>query len=401
MSREVVKEVQATRVFYENKNDQEHEILVNRGGARSTKSYSITQLLSERFATSKKRKILILRKTLPSLKLSTHKVFKEIWGDWGLFPGRIREEKMTLDYYIGNNWLHFGSLDDPEKIKSTDWNDIMLEEANEFTYEDFIQLRLRMSTDPAKGDPINQMFLCLNPVDENHWIKTKVVDVFPECRDIHSSFLDNPFLSEAYKKLLRGLEYTDPNKWKIYGLGEWGSLENVIYPTWTAVDRMPNPELVDETFYGLDFGFNAPSAMVKIQLVDMVPYEEQVLYQSGLTNTDLITEIKKLKVSENDPIYCDNAEPDRIEEIRRAGFNAMPADKARNPGIDFCQSLAPNVLKSSTDLVKEIRGYSWKQDKNMVVLDEPVKFNDHLMDARRYAYYTHIGKRADFKIRWL
>lgn len=394
-------EVQATKVFYKNKNDQEHSILVNRGGARSTKSYSLTQLLSERFLSCKKRKILILRKTLPSLKLSTYKVFKEIWKDWGVFPGRIREEKMTLDYYYGDNWLHFGSLDDPEKIKSTDWNDIWMEEANEFTYDDYSQLRLRMSTEPSKGDPINQMFMSLNPVDENHWIKTKVVDVEEECIDIHSSFLDNPFLPAAYIKLLKGLERTDPNKWKIYGLGEWGSLENIIYPNWTPVNRMPNEELIDETFYGLDFGFNAPSAMVKVQLVDMVPYEEQMLYESGLTNTDLIGRIKELKVSENDPIYCDNAEPDRIEEIRRAGFNAMPADKARPAGIDFCQSLTPNILKSSTDLIKEIRGYSWKQDKNMVVLDEPVKFNDHLMDARRYAYYSHIGKRADFSIRWL
>ena len=399
MSQEL--EVQATRIFYINKEDQDHAILINRGGARSTKSYSITQLISERFGNCTNRKILILRKTLPSLKLSTYKVFMDMWKEWGLFPGRIQEKKMSLDYYLGSNWIHFGSLDDPEKIKSTDWNDIMMEEANEFTYDDFSQLRLRMSTDPHPGDPINQMFMLLNPVDENHWIKTKVVDVEPEARDIHSSFLDNPFLSPAYKKLLRGLEKTDPNKWKIYGLGEWGSLENVIYPNWTSVDRMPNPELVDETFYGLDFGFNAPSALVKIQLVDMVPYEEQILYQSGLTNTDLIDEIKKLKISENDPIYCDNAEPDRIEEIRRAGFNAMPADKARAPGIDFCQSLNPNILKSSTELVKEIRGYSWKQDKNMVVLDEPVKFNDHLMDARRYAYYSHIGKRADFSIRWL
>ena len=391
-------EIQATNVFYKN-----HEctapIVINRGGARSTKSYSVSQLLSTRLINSKKRKILVLRKTLPSLKLSVYKDFKGIWKDWGV-AGRIREEKMTLDYYYGDNWLHFGGLDDPEKIKSTDWNDIMMEEMTDFTLDDFKQLRLRTSARVAKGDPPNQIFGCLNPIDEYHWIKEHVLDVMPDAVDIHSTYKDNPFLQPAYIKMIESLKEQDPNHWRIYGEGEWGCLENIIYSNWATVNEIPE-EGIDEVFYGLDFGYNAPSALVKVSMVDEVPYEEELIYESGLTNTDLIARIKTLDIDPHDPIYCDNAEPDRIEEICRAGFNAIPADKAREPGIDFVKSLTTIIHKGSTNLIKEIRGYSWRQDKNGRVLDEPVKFNDHLMDARRYAYYTHLGKRQEFSIRWL
>ena len=221
----------------------------------------------------------------------------------------------------------------------------------------------------------------------------------PDAVDIHSTYKDNPFLQPAYIKMIESLREQDPNHWRIYGEGEWGSLENIIYSNWITVNELP--EEIDEVFYGLDFGFNAPSALVKVSMLDEVPYEEELIYESGLTNTDLIARLKTLDIDENDPIYCDNAEPDRIEEICRAGFNAIPADKARDPGIDFVKSLTTMILKGSTNLIKEIRGYSWRQDKNGRVLDEPVKFNDHLMDARRYAYYTHLGKRQEFSIRWL
>ena len=391
-------EIQATNVFY--KNDRcKAPIIINRGGARSTKSYSISQLLSTRLVNCKKRKILVLRKTLPSLKLSVYKDFKGIWSDWGII-NRIKEEKQTLDYYYGDNWLHFGGLDDPEKIKSTDWNDIMMEEMTDFNLDDFKQLRLRTSARVAKGDPPNQIFGCLNPIDEHHWIKEHVIDKIPGVVDIHSSYKDNPFLSQAYVDMIESLEEQDPNQWRIYGLGEWGSLENIIYSNWETVDAIPE-EGVDEVFYGLDFGFNAPSGLIKVTMVDEEPFEEELIYESGLTNTDLIGRLKTLKINPNDPIYCDNAEPDRIEEILRAGFNAIPADKAKIAGIDFVKSLFTRILKSSAQLIKEVRGYSWRQDKNGRVLDEPVKFNDHLMDARRYAYYTHLGKRQEFSIRWL
>ena len=133
--------LQITRVFYETQNCT-NQIVVNRGGARSSKSYSIAQLLSLKFLQEKSKKILILRKTLPSLRITVLPVMKEIWQ--GLEVNQyIKEEKVPLDYHFANNWIHFGSLDDPEKIKSSDWNYIWIEEANEFTYEDFVTLKLR------------------------------------------------------------------------------------------------------------------------------------------------------------------------------------------------------------------------------------------------------------------
>lgn len=399
-----MKEVQVTGVYYKMKNAK-NKVIVSRGGARSSKSHSVFQIYSEKFLSEKKKKFLILRKTLPSMKLSALKDMKAMWQDWGLTigpDGDIREEKMNLDYYFQDNWVHFGALDDPEKIKSTEWNYILMEEANEFTYEDFKQLRLRMSAPSEDGKP-NQMHLLLNPADEFHWIKTKVVDGMTGVLDIHSCYKDNPFLPQEYIDILLELKEQDPNQWAVYGLGEWGKLGNVIYEKWEVIDDDQFPEDPDETIYGLDFGFNAPSALVEIAINDLTDfYERELLYKTELTNSDLIAILEELIPEESrcDPIYCDCAEPDRIQEIKNAGFNAKPADKSVKSGIDFVKRHKTKITRSSTNLIKEKRGYSWKTDKDGRVYDDPVKFNDHCLDGERYAMYTHLGKRKEYNFRW-
>jgi phage terminase large subunit len=108
-----------------------------------------------------------------------------------------------------------------------------------------------------------------------------------------------------------------------------------------------------------------------------------------MTNGDLIERIQGIIFNKSSCIYADSAEPDRIEEIKRAGFNILPADKSVKDGIDLMKRLQLKISKSSSNIIKEIRAYSWKKDKDKNVLDEPVKFKDHAMDAIRYAVFTH------------
>ncbi|MDW7973526.1 MAG: phage terminase large subunit, partial [Thermodesulfovibrio sp.] len=159
-------QLKATKVFYRNLNSKA-KVVLNRGGARSSKSYSILQVLIYKFLTEEKKKFLIMRKTFPSLRITTWYDFKKIISELGI-EHKIKEEKKFFNYYYKDNFLHFGSLDDVEKIKSSSWNYIFLEEATEFDYEEYVTLKLRLSA-PSVDGKRNQMFLAFNPIDENHW----------------------------------------------------------------------------------------------------------------------------------------------------------------------------------------------------------------------------------------
>ena len=391
------REIEATEVFYTNE-ESDAKILVNRGGARSSKSYSITQLLTQRFLAVPGRKILVLRKTLPSLRLSTYPVFINMIRDWG-YTEYVQAEKTLMNYYFNDAWLHFGSLDDPEKIKSSDWNDIFLEEATEFTYEDFQILKLRLSS-PECGGLRNQMFLSFNPVDEFHWIKSQIVEAPSEdSQEITSNYKMNPFLSTDYIAELEKLILQDANYHRIYAKGEWGKLENLIFSNW-RVHKEVWPTSFYETVYGVDFGFNAPSAVIEIGIdVDLENiYLKEVVYQSQLTTPELITLTKEnLTIDDftKPEMYMDDAEPDRIEEFSQAGFNVFPADKAVNSGIEFMKRFALHIHPDSINLQKEFQGYAWKKDRNGRPIDTPIKFRDHGIDPSRYGIFTHLKHIVD------
>jgi len=139
------------------------------------------------------------------------------------------------------------------------------------------------------------------------------------------------------------------------------------------------------------FGFNNATALVKIGERDQEIYIDETLYESGLTNTDLITRMNDLIKNKNDEIIADCAEPQRIEEIDNAGYNVFPCIKGKGSvkiGIDRVKRKKLHITKRSVNIIKEIKGYKWKEDRHGHVLDEPVPFRDHSMDAIRY-YLGH------------
>ena len=149
----------------------------------------------------------------------------------------------------------------------------------------------------------------------------------------------------------------------------------------------------------INFASGDPEFEIKIK--DKKHFIRQLIYESKLTNADLICKMKEIKINSSDSIYADSAEMQRIEEISKAGFNIYPAVKSIRDGIDFVKRHKLNIHSSSTDIINEIKQYKWKQDKNGRVLDEPVKFLDHSIDAIRYALYTHQKSNHQLKIAFL
>lgn len=394
--------IKATSIFYYNRNSKA-QIVINRGGSRSGKSFGIAQLLLlERFFTQKNKKILVLRKTLPSLRISVLQDWKGFIDKYNL-ENLLEENKQNLDYYYkpNNNYLHFGSLDDPEKIKSSSFNYIWMNEATDFDKDDLLQLLLRLS-EPTEENQRNQLFMCFNPIDEYHWIKTEVLDKREnyDLEEIHSTYKDNQFLSDDYRRLIESYKDIDLNKYKVYALGEWGKLENLIYNNWDITS-----EYVDkgEIIYGMDFGFTNPSALLKLVINDKDVFEEEIIYKEGMTNSDFIRECERLEIPKSAPIYADCAEPDRIQEFREAGFNIIECVKDVVNSIDFVKRFKIHCYKYSKNLIKEKMGYSRKKDKTGRVYEEPASnVIDHLLNCEQYALFTHLRHRfGNIRVRFI
>jgi phage terminase large subunit len=358
------------------------------GGAGSGKSISVAQHLLGKFLREDDKRILITRKTLPSLRITAWYEIVRMLTAWGI-PVDINKSEFTIRF--GNNEILAKSMDEPEKIKSAEFNYIWIEEATEINKEDFKQLDLRLRKESKDGKP-NQIYLTFNPIDQFHWVIEDLVygtskDAYKR-EDIaihHSTYKDNPFLPPEYCKRLEDFINQDENFYRIYTLGEPGVLENIIYKNY-KIDPY-DQKAWDEIFYGLDFGYNNPSALIAIRVRDQTLYLKELLYESNLTNSDLIQRLKPLKIDKS-AIYADAAEPQRIQEFHQAGFTIYPADKSIKDGIDTVKRYQLHIHPDSPNLIAEIRGYSYRKDKDGRVLEEPVKFKDHCMDAMRYAIHS-------------
>jgi phage terminase large subunit len=395
--------LKATRVFFENYGSDKR-ININIGGGGSSKSHSIIQLLLYKFLTERNKKILVIRKTMPSIRTSVLVPFHEIIDAFGVRT-RIKEDKVGMNFFFNTNVIHFNGLDDPEKIKSSNWNYIWFEEATDITENDFNTVRLYLRA-PSVDGHINQIFLSFNPIDEFHWVKEKLIDnpsFQKDIKVIHSTYKDNPFLDADSRRTYEELIEQDINFYRIYALGEWGKLENLIYRNWDIVKSVPPEIKGGMVLYGIDFGFNDPTVVTKVTVKDREVFLEEVLYKSGMTNAQLIgfLENELPKPEWNRRIYCDAAEPMRIKELRTAGFNVLMAQKNVNDGIDMCKRLRFHVLESSTNIIKELRAYSWKTDRRGHIIDEPVDFLNHACDSFRYPIYSQFRGEGMYKLRWI
>jgi phage terminase large subunit len=290
--------------------------------------------------------------------------------------------KSSSEFQFNGNTIEFISLDKPTKIRGRKRDLLYVNEANEITFEDWQQLVFRTT---------GRIILDYNPSDEFHFIYDKIkprddVDFFI------TTYLNNPFLSEDIIKEIERLKDIDENYWRVYGLGEVGASQSIIFRIQDCVDI---PETAEFLSLGMDFGFtNDPTTIVEVWKQGDDIYLKELLFKTGLTNRDIDNHLKEFKVGRKE-IFADSAEPKSIEELYRMGWNIKPATKGQgsiNIGIDMMKRYRINVTRDSLNMIKEFRNYKWKEDKNGIVQNEPVDMFNHTIDAVRYALYDKLAR---------
>lgn len=364
-----------------------YQILV--GGAGSGKSYFAAQYMLTRLTSNIKQRLVICRKTARTIRNSQYQMLKDVINNTGnqhLY--KCSDTRQEIQYINNGNTIISTGLDDREKLKSLAAPScIWIEEATELDYEDFKQLDLRLR---GKEQKRLQIIMSFNPISKAHWLyKRFFMRTDPDAFVLHTTYLNNKHIDEQYINVLNSLKLDDANFHKIYALGEWGERTEGLIFNYQLVDEMP---ICEEYIYGIDFGFNNPTAVIEVGIKDGAYFLREMIYLSGLTNAELIKKMQQSSIVPYSYIYADSAEPDRIMEIYRAGFNVKPAAKEVLNGIDMVKRSSLYVVRGSKNVISELDTYSWKQDKEGHYLDAPEKQNDHACDALRYAIYTHHGK---------
>jgi len=374
--------------------DYSHRIEVYYGGAGSGKSFGACQKIMLK-AMNSKRRVLVIRKVGNTLKISIWQLFIELLSEAGIRDMcKINKSDLEIELPNGSVFL-FKGLDDPEKIKSiTGITDVVIEEATEITLDDFTQLNLRLR--PKEDNP--QIYLMFNPISKANWVYDYffVGDTPDNCLIISTTYKDNKFLTKEYCEELENLQHRNPAYYRIYALGEFATLDKLVFPTYTKKIISDDEVAGLPKWIGLDFGYvNDPSAIVtgRIDTNNKRIYIRGEYVRKGMLNDEIADKMISLGLHK-DKSYGDSAEPKSIAEIRSKGVNIEATQKGKDSiihGIQWMGQYELIVDERCYKVIEELENYTWKKDKKTgEYVNEPVDTFNHTIDAIRYGLNKYI-----------
>ena len=365
-------EIKATNIFqrnYQALSNSSVRFIINQGGSRSSKTYSLCQLIIVYCLQNPNKVVSIVRKTFPALRATVMRDFFEIMKDLNIYEKTNHNMSENIYRFNNGSIVEFFSVDDEQKIRGRKRDIGWCNEANELWFDDFQQLNMRTE---------QKLIFDYNPSDSVSWLYELPQD---ESILIKSTYKDNPFLPESIKRQIEDLKRTDEAQYQIYALGEKAISRTNIYNTWDFISD--KPMRFKNYVYGLDFGYNHPTALMRVYWCDNDIYIEPVIYESYLTTSELIEKFKTLGINQTDDILADYSRPEIIAEMQNAGYNVNNANKVVKQGIDYVKSFKV-YAKDDKRIIREYENYKYKKVGDMIT-DEPVKMFDDAMDAVRYA----------------
>ena len=363
-------------------------IKIIQGGTSAGKTFGILPVLIDRAARTEGIEISVVAETIPHLRRGALKDFLKIMKWTGRFF-EDRFNKSLLRYEFANgSVIEFFSADDSSKLRGARRDILYINECNNVTFDAYNELAIRTR---------KEVYLDFNPANE-FWVHTELKDE-PDSDFLILTYKDNEALDQSIVEQIeknRDKAKTSSywaNWWKVYGEGQLGMLEGVVFSNWKIIDTIPKEARL--LGIGLDFGYtNDPTAVIEVYAYNNQRIVNQIVYQNGLVNSEIAKRLPK-----NVIVYADSSEPKSIEEIRRLGITIKGVTKGKdsiNYGIDVMQRQDYLVTNQSVDLIKELRSYIWDTDKTGRRLNKPIDFNNHAIDALRYHEMETLGIGATY-----
>lgn len=388
------------RHIYDHLFDYDTFTEVHYGGASSGKSHGVFQKIVIKALKDwkKPRKILVLRKVGATVRDS---VFADVQATLSYFGilnmCKINMSAFRIELPNGAEFI-FKGMDNPEKIKSIKGiSDVVMEEASEFTLDDYTQLTLRLRD---KAHKQKQIYLMFNPVSKANWVYNAFFVKKPKNTVVYqTTYKDNRFLDAVTRENIEELANRNEAYYKIYALGEFATLDKLVFPKYTKA--LLNKEDLRQipSYFGLDYGFiNDPSAFMHVKIDDdhkkLYVVEEYV--KKGLTNDKIAESITALGYAK-EQIRADSAEKKSNQELRNLGIGRVIDVKkgagSVMQGIQYLLQYEWIVDERCVKTIEELENYTWKKDKaTNEYINEPVDSYNHCLDAIRYAIQDKITK---------
>lgn len=366
---------------------------VIQGGTSAGKTFGILPVLIDKATKEPRKEISIVSESIPHLRRGALKDFKKIMLSTGRWvEGRFNETHLVYKFANGS-YIEFFSADQEERLRGARRHKLYVNEANNISFEAYHQLAIRTSED---------IYIDFNPTAE-FWAHTEVLKE-DDAELIILNYLDNEALPATIVKDIEAAQVKAQtssywaNWWKVYGLGQVGSLEGVVFENWKQIEQVPESAALEAI--GMDFGYtNDPSTIIAYYRHDNRIIFDEMAYQKGMLNSDIANMLKSFDIGKT-IIYADSAEPKSIEEIRRYGLNIVGTNKGKdsiNYGISLLQQEPFYVTKRSLNLVKELRAYTWAKDRAGDAMNTPIDAFNHAIDAVRYIALNKLATAAPKK----
>jgi phage terminase large subunit len=365
-----------------------NRIKIIQGGTSAGKTFGILPILISKAAKRPLMEISVVAESIPHLRRGALKDFLSMMKSGFRYVDK-RFNKSLLRYDFDNgSYIEFFSADDSSKLRGARRDILYINECNNIEFEAYNELAIRTK---------REIYLDFNPANE-FWVHTELKNE-PDTDFVVLTYKDNEALDkgivrEIEKNRLKGLTSSYwANWWNVYGLGEMGSLQGVVFSNWKQVDTIPTEARL--LGYGVDFGYTAdPTSIVEVYTYNGQRILNEICYQTGLVNTEIAKKLQKNIIA-----YADSAEPKSIEEIRRTGQLIKGVTKGLdsvNFGIQIMQSQEYLVTSQSTNLIKELRSYCWDKDRSGKQINKPIANYNHAIDAVRYHEMESLGKGKNF-----
>lgn len=374
-------------VLYEANYNATEDIIVNQGGSSSGKTYSILQVLFTK-AVQEYNVITVVGESIPNLKAGALRDALDIYNSSPILKSLISDYNRTdrIFQFVNGSIMEFKSYETPQGAKSGKRDYLFINEAQGISKEVFNELHIRTK---------KQTYIDYNPNAE-FWVHEEVIGT-PNTKLFISDHRHNPFVPQKIRDKIEALRYKDMELFKVYARGLTGKIEGLVFRNFDVVDSVPlGSELIG---IGIDWGFtNDPTTVIKVFRYNGEIYIDELLYQTGLTNADIISKLNNLGVTRFNSIVADSAEPKSIEDLNRGGFNVEGAKKGADSiinSIDTLKQFKINITRNSTNTIKEFRSYKWATDSSGKTINKPVDFNNHAIDAIRYVALNKINKDSD------
>jgi phage terminase large subunit len=357
------------------------------GGTRSGKTYAILQWLIVYALQSERKNISVVRKSMPSLRRSAIKDFRDIMETLKIWSDSQWHDTKKEYTFESGSIISFFSADDAQKLRGVKADITYVDEANELSEEEAFQLGIRTT---------QNIIYSYNPtISPYHYLRQQYGD--DNTSVYRTTYKDNPYLPKEQVMAIEDLKDKNEKQWKVYGLGEFAGNERQIFQ-FNIVDDIP----IESDFigYGMDFGFSSdPSTLVGCWKWGESIYFKELLYEKGLTTGDIMSRFKGLSLNREE-IWCDSSEPRLIEELYRGGYNTKAVVKGKDSilfGINCMLNYKIHLHKGSQNLINEMYGYQWGADKEGNVTNRPEGGMDHTIDAARYVSMMRLSKKSENK----